>query len=91
MRSATVRDKDGNLYRSPELQQKMWRRHFIKILSIQSQFDPAELENARQGPLRPHMADTPPREELEKANWKNKNMERLMALYLHTSDGGMLA
>ena len=44
----------------------------MKILNIQSQFDPAELENARQRPLRPHMADTPPRVELEKANWKIK-------------------
>ena len=70
--SKLLLDKDGNLYSSAELQQQMRRRHFIKILNIQSQFDPAELENARQRPLRPHMADTPPRVELEKANWKNK-------------------
>lgn len=73
LRSATVRDEDGNLCSTPELQQQRWRRHFTKILNIQSQFDAEELESARQRPLRPHMADVPSREELEEAIGKLKN------------------
>ena len=67
-----VRDQASDLCSTSELQQQRWR-YFIKILNIQSHFDEAELESARQRPLRPHMADTPSREKLERAIGKMKN------------------
>ncbi len=72
VRSATVRDEVGDLCSTSELQQRRWRRHFTKILNIQSKFDEAELDND----------DAPSREELERATGKIK-MERLVAALVY--------
>ena len=38
-RLATVVDEEGNACTTVEAQQQRWRRHFTKILNIQSQFN----------------------------------------------------
>ena len=47
VRTAVVRDEEGNVCDSPEEQQQRWRRHFTKILNIQSGFRVEELERVR--------------------------------------------
>ena len=57
-----------------ESQQERWRRHFTKILNIQSQFDAEELGKVRQRPPRPELADLPSEEEeVMRATLKLKN------------------
>ena len=43
----TVVDEEGNPCTTVEAQQQRWRRHFTKILNIQSQFNEAEIRKAR--------------------------------------------
>ena len=43
VRTAVVRDEDGNDCPTVEAQQERWRRHFTNILNIQSDFDTEEL------------------------------------------------
>ena len=38
VRIAVVKDENGNTYNTLELQQKRWRRHFTKILNLQSEY-----------------------------------------------------
>ena len=73
VRSMAVKDEEGCLCHTPEEQQERWRRHFTSILNVQSLFDMEELKKARQRPLRPSMADSPSKEELEKAIHSMKN------------------
>ena len=40
----------------------MWRRHFAKLVNIQSEFD-EKLQKARQRPVRPNMSALPSEEE----------------------------
>ena len=49
-RLTTVVDEKGNPCTTVEAQQR-WRRHFTKILNIQSQFNEAEIRKARQRPV----------------------------------------
>ena len=49
------------------------RRHFAKILNIQSEFDEEELERVRQGPLRPELADVLSEEKVWRAVGKLRN------------------
>lgn len=69
---AAVKDEEGNPCRTSEEQQQRWRRHFHKILNIQSHFDETLLETAKQRPVRQQMDDPPSREELERAVRKLK-------------------
>ena len=73
VRTATVRDEEGNVCDSPEEQQQRWRRHFTKILNIQSEFSAEELERVRQRPVRQDMEELPSEEELLRAVGKLKN------------------
>ena len=59
VRTAAVKDEDGNMCNTPEMQQQRWRRHFTKILNLQSEFSMEELSKVRQRPLRPAMAAPP--------------------------------
>lgn len=73
VRTAIVKDEDGNPCKTPEQQQQRWRRHFDKLLNTQSLFDPAFLENVRQRPLKQEMDEPPSREEIEDAISKLKS------------------
>ena len=57
MKSAAVKDENGNVCTTLEAQGERWRRHFAKILNTHSEFDEEELERVRQRPLRPELAD----------------------------------
>ena len=48
VRMAAVMDEEENAYNTPEQQQQRWRRHFAKLLNIQSEFDEDKLQNARR-------------------------------------------
>lgn len=63
-RLATAVDEEGNPCTTVEAQQLQWRRHFINILNIQSQFNEAEIKKARQRPVRHQLAELPTMEEL---------------------------
>ena len=52
-----------------------WQIHFSRVLNMQSQFDPEELEKVRQCPLRADLAQKPSMRELTKALGKLKNGE----------------
>lgn len=72
MRTAVVKDENGNTCSTPELQQQRWRRHFSKVLNLQGEFTVEELEKVRQRPMRPEMGDPPSEEELQSALGKLK-------------------
>ena len=73
MKSAAVKHENGNACTTLEAQGERWRRHFTKILNIQSDLDEEELERVRQRPLRPELADVPSEEEIWIAVGKLKN------------------
>ena len=72
-RLATVTDEEGNPCTTAEAQQQRWRRHFSKILNIQSQFKEDEIMRAKQRPIRQEIAEIPTEEELIKAVSKLKS------------------
>ena len=72
-RLATVVDDEGNPCSTLVAQQQQWRRHFTRILNIQSQFNEAEIMRARQRPVRHHLAEAPTMDELTDAIGKLKN------------------
>ena len=72
-RLSTIVDECNNPCTTLEDQQQRWRRHFTKILTVQSQFNVEEIDKARQTPLRNHMAGVPSMEELTEAVIKLKN------------------
>ena len=72
-RLATVTDEEGNPCTTAEAQQQRWRRHFSKILNIQSQFKEDEIMRAKQRPIRQEIAEIPTEEEMIKAVRKLKS------------------
>ena len=73
VKAAVVKDEDGNTCTTSKVQQERWRRHFTKILNIQSGFDVEELRKVRQRPPRPEMTEVPSEEELMSAVGKMRN------------------
>lgn len=73
MRSAVVRDEDGVTCTTTEAQNERWRRHFYKILTVQSEFDLEELGRVKHRPLTPDLAELPTEEELMRATEKLKS------------------
>ena len=73
MRSAMVRDENGDVCTTTESQHDRWRRHFNNILNVQSEFDMEELERVTQRQLKPEIAELPTEEELLNAIEKVKN------------------
>ena len=59
-----VKDEEGNVCSSSEEQQGRWKRHFTKILNIQSQLSVGVLCAVRQRPIRIEMEELPSVEEL---------------------------
>ena len=72
VKCACVRDEEGNMCNTPKEQQERWRRHFAKVLNIQSQFDEQEIRKARQRPTRQSLDDPPTADELLSAIGKLK-------------------
>ena len=76
VRSAVVQDENGNSCTTTEAQQERWRRHFSKILNIQSDFDMEELSRVRQRPTRSEMTEVPSEEVMkccgEVEEWKGR-------------------
>ena len=73
MKTAVVRDEDGAVCDTPELQQQRWSRHFSQILNLQSVFDASEIAKVRQRKVRSDMADLPSKEELSSVLGKLKS------------------
>ena len=73
VKTAVVKDEDGSTCTTEKAQHERWRRHFTKILNIQSDFDVEELKKVRQRPPRPEMAEVPSEEELLSAVGKMRN------------------
>ena len=67
VRTRSVKDEEGHTCSTPQQQHDRWRRHFTNLLNIVSELDETEVEQTRQQPPRPEMADPPTFEELEKA------------------------
>ena len=67
VRKKSVKDEEGHTCNTPQHQHDLWRRHFTNLLNIVSKLDETEMEQTRQRPPRPGMADPPTFEELEKA------------------------
>ena len=67
MRSAVVKDENGDVCTTTDTQNDRWRRHFSEILNMQSEFDMEELERVKQRRLRPEIAELSTEEELLKA------------------------
>ena len=70
MRAATVKDEDGS---TPDSQQQRLRRHFTKVLNIESVFSDSDVASVRQWPERKEMAEPPSEEELLEAVMKLKS------------------
>lgn len=73
VRTATVKDEDSNTCTKMEAKQERWRRHFTKILNIQSEFDMMESRRVRQRPPRPEITKVPSEDELLSAVRKVRN------------------
>ena len=73
VKAAVVKDEDGNTCATAKAQQERWKRHFTKILNIQSGFDVEELRKVKQRPPRPEMTEVPSEEELMSAVGKMRN------------------
>ena len=69
----TILDEEGNICVTTDAQQQRWRRHFTKVLNLQSQFNVNEIMKARQRPVRHQLAELPTMEELMQAIGKVKN------------------
>ena len=66
-------DEDGNVCTTAEAQGERWRRHFTKILNIQSEFDEEELGRVHQRPSRTELAELPSEEVTWNAICKFRN------------------
>ena len=66
MRTRSARDEEGHTCNTPQQQHDRWRRHFTNLLNIMRELDVTEMEQTRQRPPHPEMADPPSSEELEK-------------------------
>ena len=73
VRSAVVQDENGNSCTTTEAQQERWRKHFSKILNIQSEFDMKELSRVSQRPTKSEMKEVPSEEEMMNAVGKLRN------------------
>ena len=73
VKTAVVKDEDGNACTTSEAQQERWKRHFSKVFNIQSLFDVEEVRKVRQRPTRSEMAEVPSEKELLSAVGKMKN------------------
>ena len=51
-RCITIKDESGVPCTSTQAQEERWRRHFTKVLNVQSQFCETELDRVRQRPTR---------------------------------------
>ena len=71
--AVTINDENGNPCTSLPAEQQMWWRHFSRVLNVQSQFDPEEMEEVEQRPMRLDLARAPSERELIKALGKLKN------------------
>ena len=67
VRVTTVRDEHGNSCVTPDAQSQRWKRHFTKVLNIESVFSDSEVECVKQRPVREEMAEPPCEEELLEA------------------------
>ena len=72
-RLGTILDEEGNVCVTTDSQKQRWRRHFTKVLNLESQFNVNEIMKARQRPVRHELAELPTMEELMKAIGKVKN------------------
>ena len=62
-----MKDEEGNLCTTPDSRQQRWRRHFTKVLNVQSLFDWDEVNSVKQRVVREKMAEPPTEEELLEA------------------------
>ena len=46
--SVSIKDENSNPCTTPSAKQQRWRRHFTRVLDVQSQFNPEEMEKVRQ-------------------------------------------
>ena len=73
VRRTTIKDEEGYLWTTVKEQQERWRRHFSKVLNIQSHHNATEMEKTRQQPTKHQMAELPSREKLTDAVGKLRN------------------
>ena len=71
--AVTINDEEGRPCTDPVSQQQCWRRHFSRVLNIQSSFDITELDKAVQRPIQHDLAQTPTLQKLTIALKKLKN------------------
>ena len=70
---STLNDEEENPCKTPETQQERWRKHFSKVLNVQSQLSDEELNKVRQRPVRQDLAEQPTMDKLTTAIRKLKN------------------
>ena len=71
-RCVTIRNEAGTPCTSIKDQQEVWRRHFTRVLNVQSQFSTAEIEKVRQRRVRIDLEDPPSLDEIMEAAMKLK-------------------
>ena len=67
IKTCSIKKMDGTVCSSAEEQQLRWREHFLHVLNIQSDFDPAEINSIQQRDLRDDLAIPPTSDEVLKA------------------------
>ena len=72
-RVIAICDESGEPCSTPTEQHQRWRRHFIKVLNVRSQFDGAELAEVRQRETDADLGPLPTSAEVAKALGKLKN------------------
>ncbi len=83
-RCVTIRDEAGVPCTPTQGQQERWKRHFTKVLNVQSQFSVSEVDKVRQRSSRPQLEELPSMEDYrghsetqgKKSRWKLRHFTR---------------
>ena len=83
-RSGNIKNEEGHPCITVEETQRRWRRHFTKVLNIESHFNTTELDKVRQRPVRMHLAELPSLDEHTHTHTQAWTQERSLRLYTCT-------
>ena len=66
-RCVTIKDESGSQCTTTQAQQQMWRRHFMKVLNVQSEFDMSVMDGTQQRQIKRDLEELPSEKEVLKA------------------------
>ena len=58
-RCVTIKDESGSQCTTTQAQHQMWRRHFMKVLNVQSEFDMSVMDGTQQRQIKRDLEELP--------------------------------